>query len=275
MKSNLVQWFEKNQLAIIRLLIIVTFFALPFTIGRIAELSGVPVPKLKVTVVPPGYPIEGTPWSIKVWGSFDNGQTWTPVKNATIEINTTNQGDFVLYSDDQGTAAFTYVKEYGTTTIVVISEEYGSSEWVPQTSFVSSDVALIVISAFGICTPSAVWQILSKSNRKDVIDKILFYVLLVSSVMGFFTSFLWFYQWNFGSEWGFGNRITTLLYPLDFYPHLIVIASVALISGFLSSLKLLFERRRALERKKKLRMWFESLVLYLAQEQSLHVIPIT
>jgi len=263
-KSNLNEWFKKNQVSIIRILIIVLFFALPS--ARLIQLSGVPTPELKVTVVPPGYPIEGTPWSIKVWGSLDNGVTWTPVNNATIEINTTNQGGFVLYSDEQGTASFVYLTEYGTTTIVVVSEEYGSSEWVPQTSFVSNDVALIVISAFGIGTPSAIWKILSKSKRKDVIDKILFYVLLVSSIMGFFLSFLWFYQWKLGSEWGFGNQITTSFYLLDFDPHLIVIASVALISGFLSGLKLLFERK-PVKRKKKRQKFNKDRNLKSAQQQ--------
>lgn len=249
-KSNLNEWFKKNQISITRFLIVVLFFALPF-VTLIPLSIGPPTPTLKVVVVPPGYPIEGTPWSIKVWGSLDNGHTWNPVKNATIEISTSNQGDFVLYSDDQGTASFMYLKEYGTTTITVITEEYGSSEWVPQTTFVSNSEALIIISAFGICTPSVGWQILSKLKRKDAIDKILFYVLLVSLVLGFLLSFLWFYQWKFGTEWGFGNRIITFPYPLDFDPHLIVIASVAVISGFLSSLKLLFKRKPT-KRKKKL-----------------------
>lgn len=248
MKNNLMEWFEKKQVVILRFLIAVLFFTLPFV--TLIPHSVFPIPVLNVVVVPPGYPIEGTPWSIKVWGSFDNGRTWNPVKNATIEISTSNQGDFVLHPDDQGTASFTYVKEYGTTTITVITEEYGSSEWVPQTTFVSNQIALIVISLFGIGTPSIVWQILSKLKRKDVIDRILFYVLLVSSVMGWLLSLYWFYQWKLGSEWGFGNQIITLFYPLDFYPHLIVIALVALASGFLSSLKLLFERRPARKKEK-------------------------
>jgi hypothetical protein len=108
MKSNLMQWFEKKQSVILRFLIVVIFFALPFV--TLIRLSGVPTFALKVVVVPPGYPVEGTPWSIKVWGSSDSELTWNPVKNATIEISTSNQGDFFLYSDDQWTASFTYVK---------------------------------------------------------------------------------------------------------------------------------------------------------------------
>jgi len=242
MKSNSLKWL-RNRETVIRLLIAILFFTLPFLKGL--SLSGLPIPALNVAVVPPGYPVEGTPWNIKIWGSTDNRLTWYPVKNATIEISTSNQGDFVLYSDDQGMASFTYTKSLGTITVKATSEKYGISEWIPQTSFVSNQIALVVISLFGLGTPSVVWQVLSELKRKDVVDKILFYVLLAFSVAGWVLSLLWFWEWRFGSEWGFGNRIFILFYPVYFDPHLIVTALTVLASGFLSTLKLLFERRPA------------------------------
>jgi len=244
MKSSSLKWLKSKQTIIIRLLIVLLFFIIPFSKGIPFSISP-PEPILKVVVVPPGYPVEGTPWNIKIWGSTDSGLTWYPVKNATIEISTSNQGDFVLYSDDQGTASFTYTKSLGTMTVQVTSEKYGISEWVPQTSFVSNQIALVVISLFGLGTSSVIWQVLSKLKRKDSVDKILFYVLLVSSVIGWVLSLLWFWEWRLGSEWGFGNRIITLFYPVYFDPHLIVIVLIVLASGFLSTLKLLFERRSA------------------------------
>jgi hypothetical protein len=244
MKSSSLKWLKNKQTVIIRLLIVLLFFIIPFSKGIPLSILP-PEPMLKVAVVPPGYPVEGTPWNIKIWGSTDGGLKWYPLKNATIEINTSNQGDFVLYSDDQGTASFTYTKSLGSITVKATSEKYGIDEWVPQISFISNQIALVVISLFGLGMPSAVWQVLSKLKRKDVIDKILFYVLLVFSVIGWVLSLLWFWAWKFGSEWGFGNRIITLFYPVYFDPHLIVIVLIVLASGLLSTLKLLFARRSA------------------------------
>jgi hypothetical protein len=242
MKTSSLKRLESKQTVIIRLSIVLLFFIIPLSEGIVSSVVP-PVPILKVDVVPPGYPVEGTPWNIKIWGSTDNGLTWYPVKNATIEISTSNQGDFVLYSDDQGMASFTYTKNLGTITINVTSEEYGISDWVPQTSFISNQIALVVISLFGLGTPSVVWQVLSKLKRKDLVNKILFYVLLVFSVIGWILSLIWFWEWRFGSEWGFGNQIFTLFYPVCFDPHLVVIALIVLASGFLSTLKLLHNKK--------------------------------
>lgn len=127
MKSKSLKWLKSKQTVIIRLSIVLLFFIIPFSKGIPLSILP-PEPISKVVVVPPGYPVEGTPWSIKIWGSTDSGLTWYPVKNATIEISTSNQGDFVLYSDDQGTASFTYTKSLGTIIVKVTSEKYGIEE---------------------------------------------------------------------------------------------------------------------------------------------------
>lgn len=241
--AALSSWLKRYKTLLLRFMILVLFFALPFS--KLIPHSIIPLPQLNMVINPPGYPVEGKSWDIEVWGSVDSGLTWMPVENATIEISTSNQGKFVLFSDENGKASFTYLKKMGTVSFEAFHEKYGTVKWAPQIRFVDNNVARIVIVFFGLGGSSIIWQVISKSKRKDLIDKILFYTLVISSVTGWLLNFYWFFQWKWGTEWGFGNRIVTLYYPVCFDPHLIVISIIVMASMFLIGMKALFFDRLA------------------------------
>jgi len=213
-------------------------------------LSGISIPMLEMKVQPPGYPVEGRSWDIRIWGSMDNGLTWVQVENATIEIDTSNKGKFVVFSDDKGMASFPYTSEMGTVIFKSFHEKYGSCEWIPQIRFVDNNVARIFILLYGVGAPSIIWQVISKNKRKDIVDKVLYYILLLSSITGWLLSFYWYFQWKGGTEWGYGNMIVTLYYPISFDPHLIAISAVVIASTFLTGMKAtLFDRSTKVETK--------------------------
>jgi len=239
----IISWLKRHKILISRLVLLVLFFILPFS--KLILLSGIPIPVLNMIVHPPGYPVEGKEWDIEIWGSLDNGRTWIPVSNATIEVNTSMEGMFTLFSDEDGKVSFTYLSEIGIVSFRSFHEKYGSCEWIPQIRFVDNNVARYVILFFGIGSPSIIWQVLSKNKRKDPIEKILYYILLVSSVAGWLLSFYWFWQWKWGTEWGFGNRIVTLYFPIYFDPHLVAISMIVIASTFLTGMKTVFFDRTA------------------------------
>lgn len=238
--NDVISWLKRNEVLVLRLLIIGIFFIVPFS--QLIMLSGIPIPILKMEVNPPGYPVEGKSWNIQIWGSVDNGRTWETVENASIEINTANEGKFVLLSDEDGKASFSYIEAMGTVGFNASSEKYGTDEWIPQIRFVDNTVARLVIFFFGLGGSSIIWQAIAKAKRKDIIDEILYYTLLISSVTGWLLSFYWFFQWKWGTEWGFGNRIVTLYYPICFDPHLIAISTIVMASMFLIGIKTLLAR---------------------------------
>jgi hypothetical protein len=224
---------------IIRITVLVMFFILPFV--KLVPLSIVPQSEITMTVTPPGYPINGASWSIQVWGSNDSGVTWIEVDNATINVSTSNKGTFQLFSDAEGKASFMYVGGMGTVSFSVFDGRYGTYDWIPQSSFVPNNLSLFVIGVFGVGTPSIIWEVLSKNRKKNFIEKVLYYPLLISLVSGWALSFYWFANWRFGTEWGFGNTIVPMgNYSIDFSHHLWTILLIVIALIFLNSVAILF-----------------------------------
>jgi len=220
---------------IMRILLVMIFFILPFS--RSIRLQSVPIPELSLDVTPPGYPIEGEFWNIMTWGSVDNGLTWTVVKNANVSIITQNNGTFQLVSDTEGKASFQYFMKMGTVELLASHKEYGTCEWIPQESFVDNTLSVFVLSVFGLAVPSGIWQILLKNRRSNKLEKTLFYALLITSAAGWVLSLMWFVNWKLGTPWGFGNTIFAVAnYRMNFDPHLWSIFIMVIILSFLNFL---------------------------------------
>jgi len=232
-KKSLNRFLEEHAIPITRVLLVVLFFMLPFVVG--IPLSGVPISQLKVDITPLGYPIEGDSWDIMVWGKESHGVPWEVVENANITVTTQNDGTFQLVSDIEGKASFQYFKRVGTVSFYASHEDYGAYEWVPQESFVDSNISLFVIGIFGIGTFSGVWEILSRNKRRNKLEKVCFYALLIMSIIGLTLSFLWFMEWKLGTKWGFGNTILAFSnYRINFDPHLWIISLIVLVLTFLN-----------------------------------------
>lgn len=235
LKKPLNRFFSKYSISMLRFLLIMFFFLLPFS--RLIPLQGVGLPQLSLEITPLGYPIEGGTWEIMSWGSVDNGVTWKAVENTNISVITQNNGTFQLVSDIEGKASFRYFEKMGTVSFNASHEEYGIYEWIPQVSFVDNNLSLFVIGAFGVGTPSAIGQLLLKNKRSNKLEKALFYALLVLSFFGWALSFFWFSEWKLGTEWGFGNTIFNLgNYSVNFDPHLWTIFLIVIVLSFLNSL---------------------------------------
>jgi len=219
------------------MMIVLTIFYTILPFSRPFMLSGIPIPLLRLFVSPPGYPVSGKSWEMETWGSLDNGLTWKPVENITIEIISSRMGTFITHSDEQGKSFFTYRSEIGDVMIVASDSTYGNSSFRPQVRFVSSEVGRFVVSFFGVGTPSIVLLVLRRLKRKNTLNMILFCSLLVFLSIGWLLSLIWFVQWKLGSEWGFGNAILNWDYPVLFDPHLFVIMLIVMVLTPLASIR--------------------------------------
>ena len=232
-KKSLKKFLSEHRTLLLRIMCIAIFFMLPFS--KLIPLQGIPLPELRLVISPYGYPIEGDSWDIMTWGSANNGVNWNIAENTKINITTQNDGTFQLVFDIDGKASFQYFKEMGTVAFYVFHEEYGAYEWVPQESFVDNNLSLFVIGTFGFGTFSGIWEIVSRNKRKNMIEKILYYPLLATSIIGLILSLLWFMKWQLGTKWGFGNTIMFLgNYRVNFDPHLWAILLIVLVLAFLN-----------------------------------------
>jgi hypothetical protein len=166
------------------------------------------LPSMRMIVTPDGYPIEGKTWTVNVY-SLSNSQEYVVLENATISMQTTNAGTFAKSTDKNGQATFDYLPEMGKVTFVANHTIYGNIEWAPQKRFVSSEIAAISTSAFSISTISSFWQ-LTKKKREQIIDKLLFYVLVFLVILGWVLSSIWVLSWGFGSQWGYSDQIFSI-----------------------------------------------------------------
>lgn len=206
-----------NKPITIRLLLIITFFLLPFSRGPMASVM--PIKSIKMEVLPPGYPPTGSEWEIQVY-EVENNLYYTKLVDCRIVINTTNDGNYLVYTNEEGIGKFTYLESYGDVTIQAISKYNRWSIFYPQTRFIPNSIAQLIIAFYGIGSPLIGWEFvtrLSKSNNS--LTKVTSSLAKMTFSIGWIIAFFWIMFWKFGSEWGFGNRI---IHPnLLFDPHLL------------------------------------------------------
>jgi hypothetical protein len=224
-----------NQILLLRVLLIVLFFTLPFV--EIAPQSGLPIPMLKITAYPPGYPVDGQTWSIDVLGSQTNGQVWTPMTNATLLMIFSNGSEIAYHTNSSGQVLVQYYSELGQVTFQADATNYMNAYWTPVDRFVSNSTALFVIGLYGLGGPALFWSVLGdywKSKKRKPIWDGVFAIALGAGIIGGILSFVWFVTWRFGSDWGFSN---TIIAPIQYDPHLLYITIILLASTSLLALK--------------------------------------
>ncbi|MGD0477538.1 MAG: hypothetical protein ABSB29_05160 [Nitrososphaerales archaeon] len=222
------RWAERNPRIILTSLVVL-LMALTAVTGFI-PWSGVPapIPVLRVTILPPGYPVAGESWSVQVWQHTYPSQPWTQAANSTLLMVTTD-GNF-SYPVVRGQVSVQYAPALGNVKFVAEKPGFESAEWRPQTSFVPSEVAYALLGFYLLGGGISVYQVSFEVNKKHTRSgplRILSFVTIISVGLGYVLTVLWLQRWNLGTAWGFGNDIAT---GVEFYPHLffLTIANVLL-----------------------------------------------
>jgi hypothetical protein len=247
MYKKIRKWIKQYEISLTRITILLLFFLLPFV--KLIPKSVVQPPILRISTYPPGYPVEGQSWIVEVWVSHKNWLTWVRAANATVIMHTSLQGDLIQTASSKGEAVFIYASSLG---FVDFEARFNNLTCLctPQQRFVSNTTALLIISVFGIGGPTAFWSTVSvyhKRSKRDPIGKVLSWILLILTVVGWSLCLLWFRTWKFGSEWGFGNRIVSLFnVSLSFDPHLFSITVAVFVCTFLIWMKaILFDNHKS------------------------------
>lgn len=209
-----------RQELIVRLLLVLFFFIVPALKG--IPLSGIPLNILRLDIVPPGYPVPGDLWHIKVWGSV-NSIDWHEVSNCTVVL-ITEIGNYEHHTDDQGSLDIRYLSDYGRVTIRAFKEGYDlPKDWIPVERFIGNQTARLFITLYGLGLPTSTWQTVKhyrKQRRKlDYVGKGFLAMLLLTGVLGWTLSFIWLIDWKYGTSFGYSNSIVA---GLSYDPHLLL-----------------------------------------------------
>ncbi|MDV3278659.1 MAG: hypothetical protein LYZ69_09400 [Nitrososphaerales archaeon] len=181
------------------------------------------MPTLRLVVSPPGYPIVGESWNVRIWQRVYPGQAWVPASNSTLLMIST-AGNFA-FGPTNGSVVVPYSSDLGGVNFLAQKSGFTTASWQPQTTFIQNDFAYLVMGFYifggGLSFYEISFEFVKRGRRNQVL-RVISIAAALSIGTGYVLAVVWLQRWSFGTAWGFGNDI---LDGIRFDPDLLLLTA--------------------------------------------------